>query len=82
MFIVTLLPVGILQVSWVIRHGFWIARSAEFYNQPLVQALGQVRMIPDLIMILGGVLVLIYLVTTAMFNLRPAEISDGEVFPE
>jgi len=82
MFIVTLLPVGILQVIWVIKHGFWMARSAEFYNTPLVQALGQVRMIPDVIMIGAGVLVLIYIVTTALFNLRKAEISDGESFPE
>ncbi len=82
MFLITLLPVGILQVIWVIKHGFWMARSAAFYNQPLVQALGQFRMIPDVIMIGAGVLVLIYIVTTAMFNLRKATIKGGESFPD
>ncbi|MCK5077311.1 MAG: hypothetical protein KAR38_13095 [Calditrichia bacterium] len=56
MFLITLLPIGIAQTLASYRDGFWFARSSEFYNGNLVQILGQIRAIPDLIMILLGAL--------------------------
>jgi nitric oxide reductase subunit B len=80
MFLLTLLPVGILQVLDNINHGFWHARSDAFWNREIIQFLGQVRLIPDTLIIIGaGAMVLFML--KAMMNLKPVTVQSGEVFP-
>jgi nitric oxide reductase subunit B len=34
MALLTLLPMGIMQLLAAIEHGYWYARSAEFMQQP------------------------------------------------
>lgn len=79
MFLVTLLPVGLLHVLDNIRHGFWHARSAEFWNTPAVQFLGQVRMLPDTLIIAGAGLLLLFMLK-ALGNLKKATVADGQRF--
>lgn len=66
----SLLPVGILQVWHSYADGFWFARSAAFYELPLVQMFGQWRLVPDLIIIVLGVLPLIAFLLLNVARLR------------
>ena len=55
MFLTGLLPIGLLQVWHSYDQGFWFARSAAFYELPVVQTAGHWRVVPDtIIIVLGG----------------------------
>ena len=41
-----ILPLGVLQLSAALEHGYWYARSAEFMDQAIVHLLVWMRM-PD-----------------------------------
>lgn len=55
MAVLTLLPLGILQLLASIEHGYWYARSAEFMQQPLIDMLVWMRMPGDTIFSIGAV---------------------------
>ncbi len=80
MFAGTLLPVGILQVIDVINNGFWHARSNEFWFRPVIQIIGQTRMIPDLLIIIPGAGGLLLFMLKAMTKLKPVEVKSGQEF--
>ncbi len=71
MIVITLLPVGIMQLGASYNTGFWFARSLAFYREPLVNALLWLRLIPDTVFIVLGVLPLVYVVIKAALNTRP-----------
>jgi nitric oxide reductase subunit B len=79
MFSFTLLPVGILEVLDNIRHGFWHARSEAFWTSPAVNFLGQVRMLPDTLIILGSAALLLFM-AKAIFRLKPVQVEEGQPF--
>jgi nitric oxide reductase subunit B len=79
MFTFTLLPVGILQVLDNIQNGFWHARSNAFWQSGTIQFLGQIRMIPDTLIILGSGALLLFILR-AIIRLKPVEIKPGEDF--
>lgn len=79
MFAGTLLPVGILQVLDNIEFGFWHARSNGFWEQDIIQTLGNTRLVPDSLIILGSLALLLFMLK-AMTKLKPVEISSGEDF--
>jgi nitric oxide reductase subunit B len=56
MALLTLLPIGTLQLLAAIDHGYWYARSAEFMHQPLVELLVWLRVPGDTIFSVGAVL--------------------------
>ena len=60
MFITGLLPIGLMQVWYSYDQGFWFARSADFYEMEWVQTLGNVRIVPDTIIIVLGAFPLLY----------------------
>ena len=78
MLLATLLPIGFIQLGESFQNGFWSARSFEFYQQPLIQSLLWVRMLPDSIFIFFGVLPLVYLTGRSLLHLRPAARTDAE----
>jgi nitric oxide reductase subunit B len=79
MFATGLLPIGILQVWHCYDQGFWFARSAEFYEMPLVQTLGNWRIVPDTIIIALGALPLLYFLISTFPRLRKvAPPQEGE----
>ena len=67
----TLIPVGFAQLGESYSVGFWSARSLAFYQQPLIQTLLWVRIVPDLTFIVVGVLPLVYLAVRGLLHLRP-----------
>jgi len=49
----SLLPVGIAQTVASVESGLWLARSAEFLQQPWIQALRWARMPGDILFLIG-----------------------------
>jgi nitric oxide reductase subunit B len=74
----TLLPIGAMQAWISFKDGLWVARSADFFEKGSVVFLGTVRAIPDLIIIILGVLPLAYFLITTYPHLKSAEIKDDE----
>ena len=56
MALLTLLPLGVLQLSATLEHGYWYARSAEFMDQAIVHLLVWMRMPGDTIFAVGALL--------------------------
>jgi len=56
MALLTLLPMGVLQLQAALEHGYWFARSAEFMNRPIIDMLVWMRVPGDTIFSVGAVL--------------------------
>lgn len=56
MAVLTLLPLGTLQLQAALEHGYWYARSAEFMGKPIIDVLVWMRMPGDLIFSIGALL--------------------------
>jgi nitric oxide reductase subunit B len=54
MAVLTLLPLGVLQLNAALEHGYWYARSAEFMGQPLVHLLVWMRVPGDTVFACGA----------------------------
>ena len=78
MFLITLLPIGIMQTITSYKEGLWFARSSEFYNKGAVQILGQLRMIPDTIIIIFGAVPLFLFLVKTYSKLKPIKFKEEE----
>lgn len=78
MILITLIPVGILQMKASFNDGYWASRAFEFYQEPLVKALLWLRIIPDAFFIAVGILPLVYVLIKSQFNLRKPSVNEGE----
>jgi nitric oxide reductase subunit B len=56
MALLTLLPMGVLQLNAALEHGYWYARSADFMGQPLIEMLVWARVPGDTIFSVGALL--------------------------
>jgi nitric oxide reductase subunit B len=56
MALLTLLPMGVLQLQAALEHGYWFARSADFMGRPIIELLVWMRVPGDTIFSLGAVL--------------------------
>ena len=54
MAVLTLLPLGTLQLLAAIEHGYWYARSAEFMQKPIVDLLIWMRVPGDVVFSIGA----------------------------
>ena len=57
MALLTLLPMGLLQLRAALENGYWYARSAEFMGKPIFDVLVWMRVPGDTIFSIGAVLV-------------------------
>jgi len=74
----TLFPVGIMQAWTAYQEGVWVARDAAFFERPAISLLGQLRVIPDLTIILFGVVPLLAFLIKTFPHLKAKRIADGE----
>mgnify|MGYP000445213295 CR=1 FL=1 len=74
----TLFPVGMAQTWVAFKEGLWAARDASFFERGLVQAIGTVRALPDIVIIVAGVLPLAIFLFTTYGKLKPRTIEEGE----
>ncbi len=56
MALLTLLPLGLLQLNAALEHGYWFARSAEFMGRPIIDLLVWMRVPGDTIFSIGALL--------------------------
>ncbi len=75
MVVLSLFPVGILQIMDVMRNGYWHARSAAFMDQPIIRTLEWLRLPADLTFILVGVLPLLIATVWTYFKERKPAVS-------
>jgi nitric oxide reductase subunit B len=54
MVLISVLPIGLMQVWASVEYGTWYARSAEFMQTPLMNRLRWMRMIGDSVFALGA----------------------------
>ncbi|MCA8926634.1 MAG: nitric-oxide reductase large subunit [Alphaproteobacteria bacterium] len=73
MALLTLLPLGVLQLQAVLEHSYAYARSADFMNQPMIHLLVWMRMPGDLIFAAGALLLAAFV---ALQWLRPKRVAD------
>ncbi len=76
MVMITLVPIGVMQAIESFNHGFWSARSLEFYEKPAIHNLLWLRMAPDTVFIVIGVLPLVAAATLGLFHLRAVKQPD------
>ena len=70
MLALNIFPAGIIQMIASYEHGFWYARSYEFVHSHLFQSFTWMRVIGDLVFVVGGVLPLVLLIVRGAFALR------------
>jgi nitric oxide reductase subunit B len=73
MALLTLLPLGTLQLFASLENGYWYARSAEFMQQPLVDLLVWLRVPGDTIFAIGAVALAIFVGGLWLFPRRESE---------
>jgi nitric oxide reductase subunit B len=81
MIAITLVPIGVMQAVESFNNGFWSARSWSFYEQPLVNTLLWLRVLPDSVFILLGAVPVLAAAVYGFFHLRRPD-SDGSALPE
>src|SRR5690606_38796785 len=69
MALLTLLPLGVLQLSAALENGYWFARSAGFMDRPIVELLVWMRVPGDTIFA-AGALMLAWFVLRLWFRPR------------
>lgn len=57
MALLTLLPLGVLQLQAALENGYWYARSAEFMGKPIVHLLVWMRVPGDTVFSVGALLI-------------------------
>jgi nitric oxide reductase subunit B len=83
MILITLLPVGFMQLFQGIENGYWFVRTIDFYYQPVVHTLLWLRMIPDTVFIVAGVIPLVLAIYKMWRNPRqPREEMGGLTFAD
>ena len=79
MMFLDLFPVGLYQLSVVVRDGLWHARSQEIITGPVFQTLTYLRSIGGAVFLFGGVLPLTWFVLSRGRRLvREVEVEEGE----
>jgi len=79
MIALTLVPIGIMQALESFNNGFWSARSFNFYRQPFVHLLLWLRMIPDTIFIMTGVVPVAAAMVYGLFHMRSVRGFETEI---
>ncbi|ANB61703.1 nitric-oxide reductase large subunit [Anoxybacteroides amylolyticum] len=80
MIVVTLLPIGMMQLKEAFLHGYWVSRSPEFLKQDIVQNLLTLRSIPDTIFLVGVITLMVFSVK-ALFHLRKPTHQEEQALP-
>lgn len=85
MALLTLLPLGTLQLFASLTNGYWYARSAEFMQQPIVDLLVWLRVPGDTIFAIGAVALAVFVIRLWLFpqyEAASAEAGSGEASGE
>ncbi len=73
MALLTLLPLGTLQLFANLEHGYWYARSADFMQRPIVDLLVWLRVPGDTIFAIGALILTVFIAGLWLFPKREKE---------
>ena len=74
----TLFPIGIAQAWTSYKEGLWMARDYSFFERPFVSLLGQLRIIPDTVIIVLGIIPLVYFLFKTYPYIKPKRTGENE----
>ncbi len=78
MALLTLLPIGVIQLGAAIEHGYWYARSADLMQSPIIQTLVWMRVPGDMIFSVGALSIAWFVLRLWVAPKRAAErLPDG-----
>ncbi|MBI4533676.1 MAG: cbb3-type cytochrome c oxidase subunit I, partial [Candidatus Melainabacteria bacterium] len=72
MVVMDLFPVGIIQFAATLDHGLWFARSQQFIMSIPFQTLTWMRAVGGYLFMLGGVIPIVWFMTSRWLTLKPA----------
>ena len=78
MALLTLLPLGTLQLFASLENGYWYARSAEFMQQPFVDLLVWLRVPGDTIFAIGALALALFVIGLWLFPRPESEVVEAE----
>lgn len=81
MFLTGLLPLGLMQFVKSYSEGLYAAKSALFFDDPMVQFLGNLRIVPDTILIVFGAFPLGWFFLSTIPALKKPTVMDGDEIP-
>ncbi|MBK8574463.1 MAG: hypothetical protein IPN90_01875 [Elusimicrobia bacterium] len=73
MMALNIFPAGIYQLVQSIQHGFWYARSEAVIQSTFFQVTIWLRVVGDMVFVVGGVLPIVYFMVTRLFSLHQAK---------
>lgn len=73
MLFLSIFPAGIYQLVQSFNHGFWFARSEAVIQSDFFQNVTWLRVVGDLLFVVGGTVPIMYFMVTRWFSLRPAQ---------
>lgn len=82
MTVLTLLPLGVLQLEASINDGYWFARSAEFMGRPIIDVLVWMRTPGDVVFACGALLVGLFVASLWLSPGRREKLPAGTVANE
>ena len=77
MTVLTLLPLGVLQLDASINEGYWYARSAEFMGRPIIDVLIWLRTPGDVVFACGALLVGLFVASLWLSPGRRRDVAAG-----
>lgn len=80
MIIISLLPVGFMQLKAAFVNGYASSRAASFLQQETVETLLTIRAIPDTVFLIGVAILVVFCIK-ALFNLRKVTHQENEPLP-
>ena len=75
--LLTLLPMGVLQLQAALEHGYWYARSAEFMGQPLIHMLVWMRVPGDTLFSVGALMVSLFVASLWLGRRNAARLPEA-----
>ncbi|HEY6134492.1 MAG TPA: nitric-oxide reductase large subunit [Rubrivivax sp.] len=82
MALLTLLPLGVLQLQAALEHGYWYARSAEFMGKPIIDVLVWMRVPGDTVFSIGALLIAWFVFRLWVAPRREAPLPVGQAAKE
>lgn len=77
MALLTLLPMGLLQLQAALENGYWYARSAEFMSRPIFDLLVWLRVPGDTIFSVGALLIAVFVFRLWVAPKRATDADDA-----
>jgi nitric oxide reductase subunit B len=81
MALLTLLPIGLIQLLGALEHGYWYARSAELMQKPIIQLLVWMRVPGDTIFSIGALTLALFVARLWIAPRKSPEPAGGTAVP-